>query len=43
MKFISEITNDNVQWIMKVADIRHLDGVRCNFIASETDTWLQQP
>jgi len=40
MRYITEITKDNVKYckeIAKVAEVRHLDGIKSNFGVSETE------
>jgi hypothetical protein len=40
ISYITEVTRENLahcRQIMEVAELRHLDGVRCNFALSETE------
>ncbi|HKG87357.1 MAG TPA: ATP-binding protein [Nitrososphaeraceae archaeon] len=40
LRYITEIKNDNIQYckeLMKVGQVRHLDGIRINFVVTETE------
>jgi two-component system sensor histidine kinase VicK len=40
LRYISEIKNDNIQYckeLMKIGQVRHLDGIRTNFVVTDTE------
>jgi two-component system, OmpR family, sensor histidine kinase VicK len=40
LRYITEIKNDNIQYckeLMKVGQVRHLDGIRINFVVTDTE------
>ena len=39
-RYITEIKNDNIKYckeLMKVGQVRHLDGIRTNFVVTDTE------
>jgi two-component system sensor histidine kinase VicK len=40
LRYITEIKNDNIQYckeLMKIGQVRHLDGIRINFVVTDTE------